>query len=504
MGNRGAGILLDRRQVLAGLLATAATPALGASRWAPTKSLYPQPRPGTVRAVAAHKSLDALLAGSNLSGEQSVVAIDVESGAILESHKPLLSLPPASVAKTATTLYALDKLGADHRFQTRIIASKPPVNGRVDGDLILAGSGDPTLDSDALGDLARQLKDAGIREVTGKFKVYSGAIPYVSRIDRAQPDYLGYNPSVSGLNLNFNRVFFEWKRAGSGYNLTMQARAIRYRPAVQSARVSVVDSQRAVFAYKDVNGIEQWTVAKRALRRNGGRWLPVRNPEAYAADVFRTLARSFGIVLPAATLTRQLQGGTVLATWQSQPLKVVLKAMLKHSTNITAEAVGLAASRAAGARPGSLRASAKLMSAWLKQTHGAKHARFVDHSGLGEDSRISARDMVRILRAAARKDELRPILKQIKITDAQGKPLKNQPAHIVAKTGTLNFASNLAGYEQLPNGRTIAFAIFTADLPMRKRIPKAERERPRGGHAWNRRSKGLQQQLLTRWIAEYG
>ncbi len=40
----------------------------------------------------------------------------------------------------------------------------------------------------------------------------------------------GYNPAVSGLNLNFNRVYFEWKRAQGGYQLGMDARGAKERP----------------------------------------------------------------------------------------------------------------------------------------------------------------------------------------------------------------------------------------------------------------------------------
>jgi D-alanyl-D-alanine carboxypeptidase/D-alanyl-D-alanine-endopeptidase (penicillin-binding protein 4) len=75
---------------------------------------------------------------------------------------------------------------------------------------------------------------------------------------------------------------------------------------------------------------------------------------------------------------------------------------------------------------------------------------------------------------------------------------------VVAKTGTLNFASSLAGYVPAPDGRQMAFAIFTADDKRRRVLKKDERERPEGGRAWNRRSKALQQTLLERWGGVYG
>ena len=74
----------------------------------------------------------------------------------------------------------------------------------------------------------------------------------------------------------------------------------------------------------------------------------------------------------------------------------------------------------------------------------------------------------------------------------------------MAKTGTLNFASALAGYIDTPNGQKLTFAIFTADMGKRAKIKKADRERPAGSITWRKRSKQMQQRLLRRWALEYG
>ena len=87
--------------------------------------------------------------------------------------------------------------------------------------------------------------------------------------------------------------------------------------------------------------------------------------------------------------------------------------------------------------------------------------------------------------------------------DAKGKPVKDHPVQIRAKTGTLNFVSALAGYVQPPGGRQMAFAIFSADPERRARLTLAEREDPPGGDAWNRRARTLQGNLLARWAQLY-
>ncbi len=116
-------------------------------------------------------------------------------GQVLETHNPpLLQMPPASVAKAVTAAYALDALGSEHVFSTRLMATGGPVDGgMIQGDLVLVGGGDPMLDTNGLAAMAARLKAAGgVRGVTGKFRVHAGgALPYQRQIDPGgQPDHL--------------------------------------------------------------------------------------------------------------------------------------------------------------------------------------------------------------------------------------------------------------------------------------------------------------------------
>ena len=490
---------ISRRVLLGGITSLAAGQVWAG---APLTSPLPVRRPGNVSKAAARPA-DTLIAKAELGGKIGYVVADGHTGAVLETKNPLLALPPASVAKAATAAYGLEALGAGYQFRTRLVATGPVEGGVLKGDLVLVGGGDPVMDTIHLADMARQLKATGVTGITGKFKVYAGALPYLRQIDKEQPDHLGYNPAVSGVNLNFNRVYFQWKRATSGYTVTMDARSDRYQPRVATSQMRVVERDMPVYTYKQDGDVDEWTVARGALGDAGSRWLPVRRPDLYAAEVFQSLARSFGIVLPVAKEVSKMPGGTVLVEHKSASLKAITQLMLKYSNNMTAEVVGLTASTARGRDPNSLRASARMMNDWMKDSLGTRHAKLVDHSGLSDASRLSASDMVKALVHAGAGGQLHGLMKEVVPVDRNGRQDPDAGYSIHAKTGTLNFVSSLAGYMTTPSGRPLVFAIFTAEMKRRGEIKRSDRERPAGARGWSGRSRWLQHQLLGRWASLY-
>ncbi|MEL7117617.1 MAG: D-alanyl-D-alanine carboxypeptidase, partial [Pseudomonadota bacterium] len=206
------------------------------------------------------------------------------------------------------------------------------------------------------------------------------------------------------------------------------------------------------------------------------------------------------VVLPKPELSRAAPKGTVLVEHRSAPLQTILRDMLKFSTNLTAEVVGLTAS---GSTSKSLEASARKMTAWARRNLGLSKAKFVDHSGLGGASRLNAAEMVNALVRARRTFDFASILKDIPMRDSNGNVLANHPVKVRAKTGTLNFASSLAGYMTTEDGRTMVFAIFSADVPRRESLRPADGDIPDGSVGWRKRARRLQLQLLDRWGNAY-
>ncbi len=478
---------LSRRAMLAGAVSTLATRAFAE---APLTS----PRP--LARTPAKDAIAKMVSSKGFAGRFGVVVTDLRTGEIIEDIDGDIAQPPASVAKAFTALYAIESMGDDHTFKTRIFADGQVIDGILDGNLILSGGGDPNLVTDQLAELAQRLKDSGLREVKGEFLVWDSALVNQDEIDESQFDYLGYNPTITGLNLNYNRVHFEWKLEGQEYVTTMDARSENYRPEVTTAQISVVDRPSPVFTYNDAGDVDQWTVAGSALNKEGSRWLPVRHPALYAGEVFATFARSQGIVLKKPKETQAMPSGVPLASVESAPLREMMRGMLRFSTNLTAEAAGMAATGARAGAPRGLRTSALGMSRWADERAGGIAASFVDHSGLGDQSRVSPADMVKLLGAPGVMPTLQPIMRDIRLVGEDQQVIDDPDVSVKAKTGTLNFVSSLAGYVRTNSGRDLAFAFFASDLEAREAGKLSGAESPPGARGWNRRARRLQQDIL--------
>jgi D-alanyl-D-alanine carboxypeptidase/D-alanyl-D-alanine-endopeptidase (penicillin-binding protein 4) len=492
--------MMRRRGFLAALAATAAWPA-GAE--AVLKSIRPRHRPD--HAVESTEKTASLITSAKLSGTLAYCVANRANGQVLAEMNADTWVPPASVAKAITTLYALEKLGPAYRFTTRVLRVGTVQDGTLDGDLILAGGGDPTFDTDKMGDMVAALAATGLRRITGNFIAYSGALPERFAISADQPEHLGYNPAVSGLMLNYNRVNFVWTHANGKVVAKMNAEGERFIPPVHMATITVADRDQPLFTYDPKPGQDQWTVAATALSRDGSRWLPVRQPAPYTAEVFATLCAAQGITLPPAqvTTTPPPTEAAELVAHQSDTLPDLLRKMLKYSTNLTAEAVGMTSS-GAGTQTGSARA----MSVWANRRFGVD-IHMQDHSGLGSSSRVTARQMMQIMhraRAAHNGDLLQDLLREYGVADANGREMKDSRVRVHAKSGTLNFVSGLAGYITDKGTHTgtndLCFAIFAADPDRRAAVPMQDREDPPGGSAWTKRARRLQSQLISLWSTD--
>ncbi|MGB1234418.1 MAG: D-alanyl-D-alanine carboxypeptidase/D-alanyl-D-alanine endopeptidase [Planktomarina sp.] len=480
---------LSRRLFLGSTLAGFAAPALG---FAPPTSLRPLAREDVILNAPPQLDGAGIVKQAGLNGRVAFAIADVDSPELLDVGHGDQMMAPASVTKAMTAAYALDQLGPDHHFPTWLRGTGSVVDGVLQGDLILQGSGDPTLNTDRLGTLVEELRRQGIWRVAGRFILDPGATPLLRQIDPLQPPQVAYNPSVAGLNLNFNRIRFDWTRNNGVYDMTMRASGKRYDADVMVSRIIPTDTNGPIYRHEMVDGGEAWMVSRDALGREGGRWLPTRIPLLHTGEAFRSIARTLQINVPAPEVGSSPQDAVEIARTISEPLTDIARDMLKFSNNMTAEALGFAASGG-----NSLSASALMLSNWT-HSQGMK-SDFVDHSGLGEKSQVSAAGLVRFMMTQS-PDSLQPILKDM--------TLNNNGQHrapgmkIYAKTGSLNFVSALSGY-LVKDDKRYAFGILTDNLSERAKIKPEDREHPAGGGYWAKRSRSLQYKLLRHWASGF-
>src|SRR5947208_15014996 len=100
-------------------------------------------------------------------GESTAMAVDLATGETIFARNANVALEPASNEKLAVTYGALVELGPSYRFQTEVLGEAKQVGTVWRGRLVLKGYGDPTLQTDDLQRLARQVYARGIRRITG-------------------------------------------------------------------------------------------------------------------------------------------------------------------------------------------------------------------------------------------------------------------------------------------------------------------------------------------------
>ena len=159
-----------------------------------------------------------------------------------------------------------------------------------------------------------------------------------------------------------------------------------------------------------------------------------------------------------------------LARIRSAPLASLVHGQNHDSINFIAEML----TKALGARVegrGSTAAGARAIRAWARGWH--VHARVRDGSGLSDQDRTSALDMVTVLLDARRAPWGAVFVRSLP-TPGQGTlagRLVGLPVR--AKTGTLfvRLASALSGYVRTASGATVAFSILTAGYGAGEAVP---------------------------------
>src|SRR5436309_8954101 len=265
------------------------------------------------------RRIDPILASPELQMNLwGVNVVSLPEGKVLYQHNADKLMQPASNTKLFATAAALGLIGPDYKFQTTVeAAAAPDSKGRVAGDMILVGRGDPNLSArvlpfkektelqgsttQALEDMADQVAKAGVKQVDGDVigddTYYIWEFPDGWTRDDLQWDY---GAPVSALTVNDNSVFLD---IAPGDKVGDKA-AIKLDPASDYFQINnriltgAPGSKMEVGIHRDPGSkrIELWGSIPIDSRTEGEQ-IAVEDPAEFAAQIFRTLLIKRGIVV---------------------------------------------------------------------------------------------------------------------------------------------------------------------------------------------------------------
>ncbi|WP_372844689.1 D-alanyl-D-alanine carboxypeptidase/D-alanyl-D-alanine-endopeptidase [Psychrobacter sp.] len=174
-------------------------------------SLLPENTSNTAHHAPGHNdNTSANAADNNNSGNKkanSKTSIKISFSPLL-NHQPDIARTPASTMKLVPSFIALDTLGADFVWHTRVYHTGIIIGDTLLGDLVIQGSGDPKMTHERLQQLLYKVKATGIRHIDGDIIVDSAIFKQVTKDPAAfdNSPLRPYNASPDGFLVNFSTV----------------------------------------------------------------------------------------------------------------------------------------------------------------------------------------------------------------------------------------------------------------------------------------------------------
>ena len=440
--------------------------------------------------------------------------VSVRTGRRLVAFNPDKLFTPASTAKLFTVAAALLRLGPDFTYQTTVETAAPLDNdGRLPGDLVLVGRGDPNLSGRILPyqgrtersespakvfeELAEQVAQKGVRVVEGDLVVddtYFVFQPYGQGWSMDDLQWW-YGAPVSALAFNDNVVFIHIQPGNSvGQPAQVRLEPEQSRYAVEN-RVVTVPRQREApggatrtlerrFTIDRQPGsavVRLWGEIPEGSAESGEALAMDDPPRAAGEALLQELTRRGVEVKGKVQVRRQYPAEaanlreapapipsaapTVLASRQSLPLAESLKVILKVSHNLHAEMLLRTLGRQRR-NVGSVQAGLEEVGEFLKEI-GLEEGNVAlrDGSGLSRQSLVTPSAMVALLRYLYNSPQRGLWMDLLPMAGTDGSLTerlrgRTTTGRVQAKTGTLTGVAALAGYAPNRRNELFAFALF--------------------------------------------
>ena len=390
------------------------------------------------------------------------------------SHRATAEMNPASVMKLITTSAGLSILGADFTWRNRIWVDGPVVDGVLQGNLYVKGSGDPKLVLERLQSLLQDIMSKGIKEVRGDI-ILDGSVfdlPPKSPASFDDEPLRPYNVAPQGLLLNFNAMLFKFspdpalgvaKIEGEPplANVQWPATVALASGPCQDWRTqlradfSQAESVRFQGTYIASCGEQKWPVA-------------YVQPNTFAPRMVQAMWAQVG-----GKLKGQVRTGITpvqAKLWHeaaSLPLSDIVADINKFSNNVMAQQLFLTLSSQKGS--GNFDASRQIVLRWWQQKLPKQTLPVIDNgSGLSREERSNALALSELLQWAAQSPFSAALQNSLAIAGVDGtvSRLKDRSPNSVAigraklKSGSLRDVASLAGYVEGLSGQRYVFVVL--------------------------------------------
>ncbi|MEZ5293062.1 MAG: D-alanyl-D-alanine carboxypeptidase/D-alanyl-D-alanine-endopeptidase [Vicinamibacterales bacterium] len=471
--------------------ATARPPApAGSTAPASDTAAPPTTGHGEGRGPVLARAIDGVLASPAFArASVGLVVQSLATGETLYRRNGQTWLVPASTMKVLTAVAAAQRLGWNYRFETRLVALGPVVDGVLDGDLLVVGTGDPTINArhpsrvDVLDAWAAALRAQGIRRIAGHVIGDDRLVePIGWGIGWAWDDLVeDYGAPYGALQYNENVV-----RLTMGPGVTPGAPPVFYlSPAEHGLLVDLQATTAAVGAPASLSAVRQ--PGTRLLEIRGqvpldgapmSTTVAVPNPTQFFAGQLRQALLRHGIEVSGAGIDvdeasdpPRASDGTTLLVDQSAPLSDIAAAMLAWSINVYAETLVVALDQTP---PATAADGLDVLRSTLEAL-GVPRGTFLtrDGSGLSRNDYLSADALVATLAGAWHSPTLRgPLMEALPFAGGPGtlqRRLAGTPAagRVRAKTGSMSNVRSLAGYVDSLAGEPLVFAFLANGFDVR-------------------------------------
>src|SRR5271169_2864365 len=470
------------------------------------------------------------LSSERTSEKTSTKSFEKVAGKTLYSQNADKLFTPASNTKLFTTAAALALIGPDYKFRTTVETTGTLDRyGRLNGDLVLVGHGDPNLSGrelpydsrtqrnddpiQALEALADALVQKGVKFIDGDIVADDSFFAFERYGEGwSQDDLVGEDGApVSALTINDNVVFVNTlpaDRPGEKAFVSVTPFADYYR--IDNRIITTpAGTGRKFFANREPGSTVLTLWGNMPLDDAGAKEaLAIEDPAEFAAGLFRQLLEKRGIVIYGKPRTRHTElaslstfsvtatapshGGSdgqsrplktdqpvTLASYESKPLLQDVRVVNKVSQNLHAEILLRLLGRERG-NAGTVEGGLEVLSGFLAQA-GISNDQYVfyDGSGLSRQNLVTPHAIVQLLRYCSTQPWGADYKATFPISGVDGTLWDrfNSPRlqnRVMAKTGSLGGVKALSGYATTDAGQIVVFSIMSNNFNLpAKRVTDA-------------------------------